>query len=65
MGDSVIVINEEKAKPYTVEVGLTIKRNTDHLEIMLAKDSIIADTGSKTAFTASIKAGKAHIAANA
>lgn len=64
MGDSVTVINEEIAKPFTDELGKRVKANVDHLSIMLAKDFIIADSGSKTAFTDAVAAGQAYLDAN-
>lgn len=61
MGDSVTVINEAILKPFTEQVHRRVKANVDHLGIMLAKDFIIADTGSKTAFTTAIDDGNAYI----
>jgi len=65
MGDSVTVINDDVAKAFTTEIGARITRNTDHLELMLAKDFVIADANSKTSFTGAVTAGKAYVAANA
>ena len=39
-----------------------VTRNTDHLELQLAKDWAIADNRSKTSYTNAITAGKAYVA---
>lgn len=65
MGDSVTTINEEIAKTFTTEIGMRVKANVDHLLLMLAKDFIIANAGSKTSFTAAVVAGQAFCDANA
>lgn len=44
------------------EVKLMVTRNTDHLEIQLAKDWAIADDRSKTSYTNAVTAGKAYVA---
>jgi predicted glycosyltransferase len=61
MGDSVTVINEEIAKGFNEKVGRRVKANVDHLSLMLTKDFVIADGGSKTAFTAAVAAGQAYL----
>ena len=64
MGDSVTVVNEEIAKPFTEQVGIRVKQNVDHLSLMLAKDFVIADGGSKTSFTTAVAAGQTYLDAN-
>ena len=64
MGDSVTVINEEIAKDFNERVGKRVQANVDHLSLMLAKDFVIADTGSKTSFTAAVASGQAYLDAN-
>ena len=41
---------------------LMVTRNTDHLELQLAKDWAIADNRSKTSYTNAVTAGKAYVA---
>jgi hypothetical protein len=36
-----------------------VKRNYEHIEIMLAKDYIVADSRDKSVFTSAVAAGKA------
>jgi deoxyxylulose-5-phosphate synthase len=65
MGDSVTVINAEIAKPFTEEISERVKANVDHLTLMLAKDFIIADSGSKESFTDAIEKGQTFLDDNA
>ena len=44
------------------EVKLMVTRNTDHLEIQIAKDWYIASSVSKTAYTGAVTSGKAYVA---
>lgn len=64
MGDSVMVVNRDVVKPYTDRVGLVVKANVEHLKLMLAKDFVIADGGSKTSFTTAVAAGQTYLDAN-
>ena len=44
------------------KVKLMVTRNTDHLEIQIAKDWYIASSVSKTAYTGAVTSGKAYVA---
>jgi len=44
------------------EVNLMVTRNTDHLEIQIAKDWYAASSVSKTAYTSAVTSGKAYVA---
>ena len=43
------------------EVKLMIKRNTDHLELQLDKDWVVADSRDKSSYTDAITAGVNYI----
>jgi hypothetical protein len=69
MGDSVNLINaivaddtEDVAQYGAAEVKLTITRNTDHLEIQIAKDWYAESSVTKTSYTDAVTAGKAYVA---
>jgi hypothetical protein len=69
MGDSVNLINaivaddtEDVAQNGAAEVKLTITRNTDHLEIQIAKDWYAESSVTKTSYTDAVTAGKAYVA---
>jgi len=69
MGDSVNLINaivaddtEAVAQDGAAEVKLTITRNTDHLEIQIAKDWYAESSVTKTSYTDAVTAGKAYVA---
>jgi hypothetical protein len=63
LGDSVSVINELVATAtLSDQQKKFLKANVDHISLMLAKEHIIADTGSKSAFTAAVEAGTAKLA---
>lgn len=64
MGHSVDLINAEIGKEWSEERGSTVKRNYEHLEIMLAKEYIASSNTDKKPFTDAISAGKAYIAEN-
>jgi len=44
------------------EVNLMVTRNTDHLEIQIAKDWYSDSSVSKTSYTGAVTAGKAYVA---
>ena len=44
------------------EVNLMVTRNTDHLEIQIAKDWYGDSSVSKTAYTGAVTSGKAYVA---
>jgi hypothetical protein len=44
------------------EVNLMVTRNTDHLEIQIAKDWYAASSVSKTSYTGAVTSGKAYVA---
>lgn len=61
--DSVNLINAlVEANDKSDENKDTAKRNYEHIEIMLAKDFIIADSRDKSSFESAIVAGKAFVA---
>jgi hypothetical protein len=69
MGDSVNLINaivaddtEDVAQNGAAEVKLRIIRNTDHLEIQIAKDWYAESSVTKTSYTDAVTAGKAYVA---
>lgn len=69
MGDSVNLINaivaddtEAVAQNDAAEVKLMITRNTDHLEIQIAKDWYAESSVTKTSYTDAVTAGKAYVA---
>ena len=72
MTDSVTLINNTIADDSEAlrnfgdasEVNLMITRNTDHLEIQLAKDWAKDDSRDKTSYTDAITAGKNYVANN-
>jgi len=62
--DSVNLINDEITKEVTDNRKDTVKRNYEHLEIMIAKDWFIAGCTEQQAtdINACITAGKAYVA---
>jgi hypothetical protein len=60
--DSVNLINNLIANnQHSKEIDDTIRRNYQHLEIVLEREHIIADTSDKSPLTNAIVAGKAFI----
>jgi hypothetical protein len=60
--DSVNLINAlVEANDKSDENKDSAKRNYDHIELMLAKDFIAADTRDKSSFETAVVAGKAFI----
>ena len=58
--DSVNLINDLIAQnQHSEEIDNSVRRNYKHLEIVLERDHIIADTSDKSALTNAIAAGKA------
>jgi hypothetical protein len=62
--DSVNLINDEITKEVTDNRKDTVKRNVEHLEIMIAKDWFVAGCTEQqsTDINACITAGKAYLA---
>ena len=63
LGDSVNLVNKlVTIESLSDEEKDDISRNVEHLELMLAKEELAADTRDKTSFTGAIAAGKAKLA---
>lgn len=63
MTDSVNLINTlVEANDKTDENKNSVKRNYDHIELMLAKDFIAADSRNKSSFENAVSAGKEFVA---
>jgi aspartate carbamoyltransferase catalytic subunit len=61
--DSVTLINSLiEAADKSEENKNSVKRNYEHIEIMLAKDFIVSDTRDKSSFENAVTAGKEFIA---
>jgi hypothetical protein len=58
--DSVSLINELIAKnEHSEDIDNTVRRNYQHLEIVMQREHIVADTSDKSDLTNAITAGKA------
>lgn len=58
--DSVTLINRlVEAAEHSEEIDAAVRRNYQHLEIVMEREHIIADTSDKSSITNAIAAGKA------